>query len=63
MLASKSWHLLSDFQSENGYEYSRWTVKEVFPVITAARRELPAYDAIVALSGALCGELFQLPSS
>jgi len=33
MLASKSWHFLSHFQSENGNEYSRWTVKEVFPKI------------------------------
>jgi len=32
MLASKRWHFLSHFQSENGNEYSRWTVKEVFPL-------------------------------
>jgi len=27
----RCWHFLSHFQSENGNEYSRWTVKEVFP--------------------------------
>jgi len=31
MLASKRWHFLSHFQSENGNKYSRWPVKEVFP--------------------------------
>jgi len=29
MLASKSWHFLSHFQSENGNKYSRWPVNEV----------------------------------
>ena len=31
MLASKSWHFLSHFQSENGNKYSRWPIKEVYP--------------------------------
>ena len=31
MLASKSWHFLPHFQSENGNKYSRWPVKEVYP--------------------------------
>ena len=31
MLASKSRHFLSHFQSENGNKYSRWPVMEVLP--------------------------------
>ena len=65
MLASKSWHFLSHFQSENGNEYSRWTVKEVFPLIVpgatdghdvGCQRQLTVYDDTEITSGVRDGD-------